>query len=460
MPFMSTKFFIYFVASTIAAAIAFNVVWQQSTPAVIKAVPAIPGADPAHPQAKLLPPAPADMIDPKAKALYDGAIAAVMKLKTLDMTTQMKVQGDDAAMMPHGFGDPAHVLIQFEEDPTMLFTGMRIEVAKNGKVAQFVTFDGTKTLLVDNTTKTYQQAGKEWYQLLGSMGAAIPKWYLQERTHSAADESGLKLVSATLAGEETVDGLPCDVLRVVRTLDIDGDDGDADGSVPPAAQQMRLIETLAIARKDSLPRRITQQTEMAGVNDAGSSVTSSFSSAKFDAEITPATFAGVIPEGFTKAEDGNVESQAPPTLSVKVGDKALDFKLTDSSGVEVTLASLAGKVVLLDFWATWCGPCKQVMPILQSIADEYKDKNVAVIGVNMGERNPDDGVKYMAKKSFTYGCLLKGEDLAKAYRITGIPTLIIIGKDGTIAMIEVGAPQDAATTLRAAINTALAKESR
>jgi|GEM_PF-3874654 len=69
MPFMSTKFFIYFVASTIAAAIAFNVVWQQSTPAVIKAVPAIPGADPAHPQAKLLPPAPADMIDPKAKAL-------------------------------------------------------------------------------------------------------------------------------------------------------------------------------------------------------------------------------------------------------------------------------------------------------------------------------------------------------------------------------------------------------
>jgi thiol-disulfide isomerase/thioredoxin len=122
----------------------------------------------------------------------------------------------------------------------------------------------------------------------------------------------------------------------------------------------------------------------------------------------------------------------------------------------VTLASLKGKVVLLDFWATWCGPCKAAMPSIQKIHDDYKDKGVAVLGVNTWEKKEDGAKKYMESKGFNYGCLLKGDDLATAYGVTGIPTLVVIGKDGKVALVEVGMGPNGADGLRKAIDAALA----
>ena len=123
------------------------------------------------------------------------------------------------------------------------------------------------------------------------------------------------------------------------------------------------------------------------------------------------------------------------------------------------LSDLRGKIVVIDFWATWCGPCKQIMPVIQSISEEFKDKGVAVFGVNTWEKK--DGVvkakTYMESKKYTYGCLLAGEELAKTYGITGIPTLILINKDGTIALAEIGAAGDTKKMLQEAITAALAK---
>ena len=126
-------------------------------------------------------------------------------------------------------------------------------------------------------------------------------------------------------------------------------------------------------------------------------------------------------------------------------------------GKEVTLASLKGKVVLLDFWATWCGPCKAAMPTIQKISEDYKSKDVVVLGVNTFEQKPDAAKDYLAKKKFTYGCLLKGDELAKAYGVTGIPTLVIIGKDGKVASTEVGMSDESGAMTRKAIDAALAK---
>jgi thiol-disulfide isomerase/thioredoxin len=141
-----------------------------------------------------------------------------------------------------------------------------------------------------------------------------------------------------------------------------------------------------------------------------------------------------------------------------VGDAAPDFNLTSVDGNKVTLASLKGKVVLLDFWATWCGPCKAAMPTIQKLHEAYKDKGVVILGVNTWEKNADAARDYMAKKKFTYGCLMNGDDLAKAYGVVGIPTLVIIGKDGKVAMADMGLSDDTGASLRKVIDAALAKK--
>jgi thiol-disulfide isomerase/thioredoxin len=186
---------------------------------------------------------------------------------------------------------------------------------------------------------------------------------------------------------------------------------------------------------------------------------------KLDPKIDDAAFSLKAPEGFTKTEPempgfmAGAEGEEPgmPELTVKVGDAAPDFTLTDLGGKEVTLASLKGKVVLLDFWATWCGPCKAAMPTMQKLHDDYKDKGVVILGVNTWEQEADAAKAYMTKKKFTYGCLLKGDELAAAYGVRGIPTLVVIGKDGKVAEVEVGLADPSGAGLRKVLDAALAR---
>jgi thiol-disulfide isomerase/thioredoxin len=113
---------------------------------------------------------------------------------------------------------------------------------------------------------------------------------------------------------------------------------------------------------------------------------------------------------------------------------------------------------LLDFWATWCGPCKAAMPAIRRLHENYADAPVSVFGVNVSERRPEAGGNYFAEKKYNCGCLLAGEELANAYGVTGIPTLVVIGKDGRIALLGMGFGSDGEEGLRAAIDAALAAQ--
>src|SRR5262249_21362197 len=109
------------------------------------------------------------------------------------------------------------------------------------------------------------------------------------------------------------------------------------------------------------------------------------------------------PEGY-ETRDFEEPSDSPALLTV--GQKAPDFELKDPDGQTIKLSSLKGKVVVLDFWATWCGPCKMAMPGIQKLHEEFKGKPVKVFGVNIWEKDGDP-VAYMASKKYTYGLLLK-----------------------------------------------------
>ncbi len=135
------------------------------------------------------------------------------------------------------------------------------------------------------------------------------------------------------------------------------------------------------------------------------------------------------------------------------GSPAPLWSLSDLNGDLVSLEDLRGNVVLLDYWATWCGPCKTVMPAIQSLHEDYLDQPVKVYGINVWEQG--DAAAFMEDNGFSYGLLLNGDEVAEDYLVSGIPTLYLIDRNGNIVLSEVGADPEIGEILSAAIDSLL-----
>ena len=120
------------------------------------------------------------------------------------------------------------------------------------------------------------------------------------------------------------------------------------------------------------------------------------------------------------------------------------FKLVDTTGKSLTNASLKGKVYLIDFWATWCGPCKAAMPTMQKLHNKYKGRGFMVIGANILERGGDKTAvagkfQKAAKLSYVFAKNTpESEKLADQLKIQGIPTFLLVDKNGVVRLVEVG----------------------
>lgn len=143
-----------------------------------------------------------------------------------------------------------------------------------------------------------------------------------------------------------------------------------------------------------------------------------------------------------ETEENNEGEEVEPKEvkeGIFVGDKAYDFMLLDKEGNEISLSSLKGKVVFLNFWASWCGPCKAEMPHIQKVYEEYKDKDVVILAVNLTPSEEDgiEGVNsFLEKNKYTFPVLYdKDGSVAKKYRVRGIPTTYIINKEGIIVSV-------------------------
>ncbi|HEY1756887.1 MAG TPA: TlpA disulfide reductase family protein [Bryobacteraceae bacterium] len=116
-----------------------------------------------------------------------------------------------------------------------------------------------------------------------------------------------------------------------------------------------------------------------------------------------------------------------------------DFALKDSAGKTVQLSDYRGKVVLLNFWATWCAPCKIEIPWFMEFQRDYKGQDFAVLGVSMDEDGWNSVRPYMKDHQFNYPVVIGNDDVGKLFgEIDDLPTTFIIDRDGRIAKKHVG----------------------
>lgn len=120
------------------------------------------------------------------------------------------------------------------------------------------------------------------------------------------------------------------------------------------------------------------------------------------------------------------------------GKPAADFTLKATTGKNLRLAEQRGDVVMINFWATWCGPCRQEMPLLEKIHAKYKDLGFTLLGINV-EADPSGMAKYLKDVPVSFPILRDGENkVAKLYGVDGMPSTVIIDRNGTVRFIHRG----------------------
>ncbi len=134
--------------------------------------------------------------------------------------------------------------------------------------------------------------------------------------------------------------------------------------------------------------------------------------------------------GVTIKESSKIASTIIGSDSYKIA--AIDFKLTDLSGKDVSLSDFKGKKIFLNFWASWCPPCKAEMPDIEKLYGQTKDSDLIILAVNIGEDSKT--VKsFIDNNKYNFTILLdSNQSIAAEYNITAIPTSFFIDKEGNI----------------------------
>ena len=174
-------------------------------------------------------------------------------------------------------------------------------------------------------------------------------------------------------------------------------------------------------------------------------ITVDYTTVQINASINSSRFAWTPPAG--------AENIVPPQATLN--RPAPDFTLADLDGNQVQLSSLRGNVVVLDFWATWCGPCQLSLPMLQQVAQDMSSPKLRVFAINRQE-NLDTLREFARRTNLSLPVLLDPKsDAARKYRVSGIPQTVVIGKDGVVKFLTVGIAPENERRLRQAIRLAL-----
>ena len=130
---------------------------------------------------------------------------------------------------------------------------------------------------------------------------------------------------------------------------------------------------------------------------------------------------------------GLLLSTQPAAAILQKGDKAPAIKLVTTSGQPVTLANYKGYVLVMDFFATWCIPCKESIPHMNALNRKYGKQGLQILGVSVDEGGEREVKSFIAERKISYPVVVAPEDLQTEYGLRSIPTIYVINKKGIVA---------------------------
>lgn len=390
-----------------------------------------------------------------AKALLADARAAVAKLHALSYSARISGSGSMAGLVQAQAADVS--ASRADAGGWKLAAKGSKQGGDAGKNAKFeIGYDGVTARALHESDKVVMEKTVEEWQDLPPFFAAesaspVVAWEILDEKPLEIGDRG-----AAFTGQEVVAAELCDVLLIGKA--------DDHGT------------KVYLNQADHLPRRIERFESAPGA--APGAVRLDLDNLKLDEESLAGIYNISAPDGYAirvakrekpKASAGDeaggqklgdpddTRGHLAKRGQVNVGDMAPAFSLKDPAGNVVTLASLKGKVVVIDFWGTWCPWCVKAMPQVQQVHDKFKGKDVAVLGFDVDAPNAKP-VEFMKRNKLTYTTLLNADNAAQDFKVEGFPTLFVLDRSGKVILKEVGFSPDLAAKVSKAVESALGNQ--
>ncbi len=382
-------------------------------------------------------------MDEKSGQIMKGVGTFYKNLKgfTQTMSTEMKISAADkqtsmSSVFKVAFGRPNKFFLNLESGK------MGGQMVSDGKTAYLYTPVLNKYMSVPAPENLSQIFDTIDYQIVGggfsSMSLIESMCNPDPYKQIMADVLKVEHIAAEKVGADD-----CDHLRFTQkefTWDMWVKQGKDPWIVQVTADMSKVL-----ANKPGAP---------AGISAL---LTCSYTNTQANVEPTADQLAFKKPEGAQEVKSFLEDrTAAPASVHPLVNKPAPAFDLDTVDGAKFNLASQKGKVVVLDFWATWCGPCTMALPIITEVTSSLKDKDVVFLAVNIQE-TPEQIKQFLDKKNLKISVGLDTDGkVAELYQVRGIPQTVIVGKDGNVAEVHVGFSPDLKESFTKELNDILA----
>lgn len=374
-------------------------------------------------------------ISPEAQKVLDGVKSGYADLKSLqvsgDVSINLEAAGqkeNDVTAFTGTFQSPAKFRHEMKDD---------LLVLSDGETSRFYKIDRKKYVTLDPLKQR-----TALNELPGDLMMALTLQNPSLLFALLPDAStGLTNAGETIEREAdvTVEGKAYQALRIKT---------EGQNVLALIDPQTHLLRQLLIDVKGRLVNQGVPEVKHA-------MITIDYKTTTRDAAVQADAFAWTPPSDAIEVKPGSPPAAGDEEIMALVGKPAPAFSLKDEKGNTVTLASLKGNVVVLDFWATWCGPCRVSLPHLDTLNKEMAPKNAKIFALNQGE-TLEQAQGYFKAEKLTVPILLDPENKAgNDYKVSGIPTTVIIGKDGVVKKVYVGFAPGVENEIRAQVEAAL-----